>query len=131
MNFTERLTPKDTEEIKPGLFVQTKYGELLDKDGQTVIGKAPMEYKQIYPAAWEGKIMWKNLLWGKGFLKSFLWFTIIIFVAWSYWHDVQVYQEFYEEVISDPILFCLNVSLESYDNYEDTYIIQSDNERFR
>lgn len=113
MNFTERLTPKETEEIKPGLFIQRRGNE----------------YKQISPAAWDGKIIWKNLLFGQGFGKSLIFFAIILFLAWSYFHDVQVYQEFYEEVISDPVLFCLNVSLESYDKYEDTYIIQSDYER--
>lgn len=115
MNFTKAFTPKDTEEIKPGLFIQ-----------RTTRG-----YRQISPGAWDGKIIWKNLLFGQGFLKSFIFFLIIIFIAWSYFHDVRVYQDFYEEVISDPVLFCLNVQLESYDNYEDTYIIQSDNEGFR
>ena len=115
MDFTKRLTPKDTEEIKPGLFIQQRGNE----------------YKQISPAAWDGKIIWKNLLFGQGFLKSLIFFAIILFLAWSYFHDVKVYQEFYEEVISDPILFCSNVSLKSFDNYEDTYIIQGDNERFR
>ncbi len=115
MNFTKRLTPKDTEEIKPGFFIQRR-------------GKG---YRQVYPGAWNEEIIWKNLLFSGMGWKNLLWFTIIIFVAWSYWHDVQAYRDFYEEVISDPVQFCLNVSLESYDNYEDTYIIQGDYERFR
>lgn len=115
MNFIERLTPKHTEEIKPGLFVQRR--------GNT--------YKQITPAAWNGKIIWKNLFFGQGFIKSLIFFSIILFLAWSYFHDVKVYQDFYEEVISDPVLFCLNVSLESYEQYEDTYIIQGDYEGLR
>ncbi|KKK96322.1 hypothetical protein LCGC14_2663930 [marine sediment metagenome] len=126
MNLTKSLTPKDTEEIKPGLFIQTKYGELLDDDGHTVIGKAPMYYKQISPAAWDGKIIWKNLLFGQGFLKSFIFFLIILFIAWSYFHDIKVYQDFYEEVISDPVLFCTNVSLVHINGNEITNPLQSD-----
>ena len=113
MNLTKALTPKDTEEIKPGLFIQ----------------KTNRGYRQVSPAAWDGKINWKNFFFGQGFLKSFIFFIIIIFIAWSYFHDVKVYQEFYEEVISDPILFCLNVSLESYEQYEDTYNLQDNDER--
>ncbi|KKN59032.1 hypothetical protein LCGC14_0545870 [marine sediment metagenome] len=114
MNFTKALIPKDTEEIKPDLFIQ----------------KTSRGYRQVSPAAWDGKIIWKNFLFGQGFLKSLIFFAIILFLAWSYFHDVKVYQDFYEEVISDPVLFCLNVSLESYEKYEDTNIIQGDYERF-
>ena len=46
MNFTKVLTPSDTEEIKPGLFIQRRGNK----------------YRQISPAAWDGKIIWKNLL---------------------------------------------------------------------
>jgi len=95
MDLIKALTPKETEQIKPGLFIQRR-------------GKA---YKQIYPAAWDGKIIWKNLLWGKGFLKSFIWFVIILFIAWSYFNDTKVYREFYVEVNSNPVGFCSNVSL--------------------
>ncbi len=104
MDIIKVLTPKETEEIKPGLFIQRR-------------GKG---YKQISPAAWEGKIMWKNLLFGQGFLKSFIFFLIIIFIAWSYFHDVKVYQDFYEEVISDPVRFCTNISLINIDGNEIT-----------
>ncbi len=109
MNLIKSLTPKDTEEIKPGLFIQ-----------QTTKG-----YRQINPAAWDGKINWKNLLLGGNFLKSFIWFAIIMFIAWSYFHDVDVYQSFYEEVISDPIAFCQDVSLVDLEQYGDTFTIQN------
>lgn len=125
MNLTKALTPKNTEEIKPGLFIQTKYGELLDKDGQTVIGKAPMSYKQIHPAAWEGKIIWKNFLFGAGFLKGFIWLVILLFLVWAYNHDVGAYQEFYEKVSENPVAYCSNVSLINQRLiYEDTNFIQ-------
>ena len=109
MNLTKALTPKDTEEMKPGLFIQrTRKG-----------------YKQISPAAWDGKIIWKNFLFGKGFLKSFIFFSILMFLAWSYFHDVKVYQEFYEEVIADPILFCTNVSLVHIDGIQNSNPLQN------
>ncbi|HEC39528.1 hypothetical protein LCGC14_0538180 [marine sediment metagenome] len=115
MNLTKALTPKNTEEIKPGLFIQARA-----KNPDTI------EYRQVSPAAWEGKIIWKNLLFGQGFLKSFLFFLIIIFLAWSYFHDVKVYQDFYEEVISNPVGFCTNVSLVNINGEEITNSLQSD-----
>ncbi len=125
MNFIKALTPKDTEEVKPGLFIQTTYGELLANDGHTVIGKAPMSYKHITPAAWNGKIIWKNLLFGKDFLKSFIFFLIIVFLAWSYFHDIQVYREFYEEVNSNPAEFCTKVDLVNIDGLQNNNPLQS------
>ncbi len=110
MNFAKTLTPKDTEEIKPSLFIQ----------------KTRTGYRQIHPAAWDGKIVWKNLLFGGITFKNLIWFAIILFLAWSYFHDVNVYQDFYEEVISDPVAFCLDVSLESYEQYETTNILSGD-----
>lgn len=109
MNFIKTFTPKETEEIKPGLFIQ----------------KTSKGYRQVHPGAWDGKMIWKNLLLGPNFLKNFIWFVIIIFLAWSYFHDVDVYQEFYEEVSSNPIAYCQNVSLVHLNQYEDTYTLQS------
>ncbi len=94
MSVIDSLTPKNTEEIKPGLFIQT-----------TARG-----FKQIYPAAWNGKINWKNLLIGPGFFKSFIFFAIIMFLVWSYSHDVETYKNFYEEVSSNPEQYCREVS---------------------
>lgn len=94
MNFKDAFTPKNTEEVKPGLFVQkTKKG-----------------YRQIHPGVWKGEIRWKNLLLGPNFMKSLMWFAIILFLAWSYFHDVQQYQEFYEDVNSNPALFCSKIN---------------------
>ncbi len=106
------LTPKDTEEIKPGVFIQ-----------ETSNG-----YKQVHPAAWNGKINWKNFLLGANPLRNFVWFLIIIFLAWSYFYDVDAYKEFYEEVHLDPALFCSDVIIGSEINYEDTYTIQNNYE---
>ncbi len=113
MNLTKALTPKDTEELRPGLFIQMKA-----KNPDTI------EYKQISPAAWDGKIIWKNLFFGGITLRNVIWFSIILFIAWSYFHDVKVYQNFYEEVIADPILFCSNVALVNADGIENNYPLQ-------
>ncbi len=99
MNFIKVLTPKDTQEIKPGLFIQ----------------KTSSGYRQVSPPAWDGKVIWKNFFFGQGFLKSSFFFIVLMFLAWSYFHDVKVYREFYEEVIADPILFCSNISLVNVD----------------
>ncbi len=74
------LEPKHTEEIKPGLFIQ----------------KTPSGYRQVWPAQWNGKINWKHLLIGGNFWKGFIFFLIIIFLAWSYSHDVAGYKDYYE-----------------------------------
>ncbi len=79
MNLKKALTPKDTEEIRPGLFVK----------------KTNKGYRQVYPAVWNGKYSFKNIFLGRDFIKHFIWFTLIIFLAWSYFNDVDVYQEFH------------------------------------
>ncbi len=109
MNLTKALTPKDTEEIKPGLFIQRRGNN----------------YRQIDPAAWNGKINWKNFLLGQNFLRNFIWFVIIIFLAWSYFYDTKVYRDFYEEVIADPVSFCTNISLINTDEIQITSTLQS------
>ncbi len=114
MNFIKALTPRHTEEVKPGLFVQARFSN-PDK----------IEWKQISPAAWDGKIIWKNLLFGKDFLKSFIFFLIIVFLAWSYFNDVKVYREFYEEVNSNPAEFCTKVDLVNTDGFENNNPLQS------
>ena len=92
--WVKALTPKDTEEIKPGLYIQKKLGR----------------YRQVHPAAWDGKISTKNLLFGGDFVKSFIFFAILMFIIWSYQHDVQAYQDFYLEVAGDPLSYCSDVS---------------------
>lgn len=87
------LTPPDTEEIKPGLFIQKKLGR----------------YRQVHPAAWDGKIIKNNLFFGGDFLKSFIFFAILMLIVWGYQHDVREYQEFYENIRSNPMVFCNDV----------------------
>jgi len=90
MNLIKILTPKDTEEIKPGLFIQkTKFG-----------------YRHITPVAWDGKINWKNFLMGKEFIRSLIWFIILMLIASSYYIDTKNCQEFQ----SDPCKYLMNLS---------------------
>lgn len=89
------LEPRDTEEIKPGLFIQKK-------------GKA---YRQVHPAAWDGKINWNNMLFGGSVYKTFMWFGILLFLVWSYQHDVAQYKDFYENIQNDPVAFCKDASV--------------------
>jgi len=111
MNFVKALTPKDTEEIKPGLFIQ--------KQGNS--------YRQISPAAWDDKIIWKNLFFGQGFLRSFIFFLIIVFIAWSYFNDTKELREFYEEVSSNPVEFCKDVQLVNINEIQNTDSLQGNN----
>lgn len=105
MNFIDALTPKNTEEIRPGLFVQ----------------KTAKGYKQISPSAWNGEIIWKNFLFGPDALKHFFIFSLLMFIVWSYQHDVQEYQGFYERMIINPIPFCSNWTEINIINREVTY----------
>ena len=87
MSFIDSITPKNTQEIKPGLFVQERNNS----------------YRVIHPVAWDGKINWKTFILGPNALKHFLIFLLIIFIAWSYSHDLSTYKEFYEDVQSNYI----------------------------
>ena len=90
MSLIDSLTPKDTEEVKPGLFIQRKLGS----------------YKQIHPSAWNGKIIWKNFLFGTNPIRNFLWFAILMFLVFAYTNDVAQYKGFYEEVQGNPFAYC-------------------------
>lgn len=90
MSITETLTPKNTEEVKPGLFIQkTKKG-----------------YRSINPVAWNGKIRWKEQLRTVISLRTFTTLAIIIFLAWSYTHDNKALVEFHDTIIQNPYKFC-------------------------
>ncbi len=94
MTFKDSLTPRDTEEVKPGLFIK----------------KTRRGYTQVHPAVWDGKINWNNLLFGGSIYKTFSWFLILLFLIWSYNHDVQEYKNFYLEVRSSPANWCAKVA---------------------
>ena len=90
MNWTDKLTPKDTEEIKPGLFIQkTSYG-----------------YRKITPAAWDGKINWKVFLLGADPIKSFLVFAIILLISYGYYTSTKACDDFQ----ADPCKYLSNIT---------------------
>lgn len=88
--WVKNLTPKDTEEVKPGLFIQRKLGK----------------YRQVSPAAWDGKINKMNLFLGSNPLKHLFIFGLIVFLAWSFQDSTAEYRGFYEDVRSDPTGYC-------------------------
>jgi len=93
MSFIDAITPKDTEEVKPGLFIQSCRGK----------------YRQVHPAAWNGKINWKNFLIGVNPIRNLFIFILILFLVFAYTNDVREYKDFYEEVSSNPTGYCENV----------------------
>ncbi len=106
MNIKKALEPKDVEEIKPGFFVQKK-GD---------------SYRQVKPLVWKGKwmlrgqIKWMNI--------------IIVIILIGLFVQGAKFVRFYEEVNSDPVAFCQNVSIISSGNFgvrnENTNTIQFD-----
>lgn len=89
----EVLTPKDTEELKPGLFIKDT-------------GKG---YRQIHPIAWDGKFRLKNSFAMRWW--DILRVVILLFLIWAYFNDTEAYRNYYETVNSDLDGFCRNVSL--------------------
>jgi len=108
MNWKKILTPSDTEEIKPGLFIQTRYRNIDDGQGN-VIGREALGYRQIEPLVWEGKFRKKEQLRSIFSWRTLITISIILFIAWSYLHDTGAYREFYNSYAQNPIAFCENV----------------------
>lgn len=104
------LTPKDTDEVKPNLFIQTlgNPDSLIDRLEKTVVGKRIKYpyYRQIWPGAWNGRIKKYNLILGGRFIGTTLWFLIIMFLAYSYYHDVNQLQQFYILAHNNPSAIC-------------------------
>lgn len=93
MSWIEKFTPKDTEEIKPDLFIQRRQ----------------KGYRVVNPIAWNGKWRTKEQLKTIFTVGMFIRLGIIIFLAWAYIHDVGALNDFRNRVISDPIQFCSDV----------------------
>ena len=91
MSFVDGLQPKDTEELRTNFFVQKR-------------GK---NQRQVYPASWNGKILWKNLFFGRGLLKGLSFFLILMFIAWAYQNDTAEYRTFYEDVTMNTNEYCV------------------------
>lgn len=90
MSWIDSITPKDTQELRPGLFIQIK------KD----------KYRVINPFAWNGKVRWKEQLQTIFNFEQFIRIAVILFLVWSYVNDVSEYKSFYEEIHSDVEGFC-------------------------
>jgi len=86
MTLAESLTPNNTEEVKPGLFIQQR-------------GKG---YRVVHPVAWDGKINWKRFILGHNFWKNLFIFLLILFICYGYYHDKQLCYD----IIENPKEFC-------------------------
>lgn len=103
MNFWKRaFTPKNTEEIKPGLFVQQR-------------GK---NYKVITPIIWEGKWRLKNQIG----LRNLFVIILVLLIASSYYFNVKTCRDFTEDpckILSNLVNYCLNLDEKEIDaNFE-------------
>lgn len=89
MSLIETLTPKNTEQLRPGLFVQEKKGN----------------YRVVNPIAWEGK--WRL---NKQFsYRNMITVVIVIFIAWTYFNETEFCRELKEDpcaLLPDIINYC-------------------------
>ncbi len=118
MSLVNILTPKDTEEIRPGLFIR-KVG-----DG----------YRGINPMAWNGKFRWREQMRTIFCFRTIVTMALIIFISWSYYSDTKACSEFQENPCEHlPRLnkFCLEKAESSTfeegminDKREDTFTLQ-------
>ncbi len=89
MSLVDTLTPKNTEEIKPGLFIQ----------------KRGSGYRQVDPLAWDGKLRIKKQIRTIISFRTIITLAIIGFLVWSYVHDNQQCID----VIENPEEFCKEI----------------------
>ncbi len=95
MTFIDAITPKNTEEVKPGLFIQT-----IETNPNKFI------YRQVKPLAWKGKFRTKEQLATLFSVRTFLTLGIIAFIIWAYFYEVGEYRSFYIDTMNNPIEFC-------------------------
>lgn len=112
MNWKKRLTPINTEEVRPGLFVQSK-----PKNPDNI------EYTVINPICWNGKYRWnKQFSW-----KNLITIIIILFLAWSYFTETQYSRQLQEnpcELLPNITAYCFNKQELIGDNYaEENYTL--------
>ena len=89
----------EIEKIREGLYVKKSLGS----------------YRVIYPLRNEdGSRNWFNILTGGSYwnlVKVILIVSIILLMVWSYQRDIRVCTEFVNNIIADPIAFCLNITI--------------------
>ena len=85
MGFWERgFTPKDTEEIRPGLFVKRLKGN---------------KYKQVEPLVWNGKWRLRNQFgW-----RNILFIVLVFLIGTSYYVDTKTCRNFEEEICNNIV----------------------------
>jgi len=79
MSLKDFLTPTDAEEIKPNLFIK----------------KTRVGYRQINPIVWNNEYRLK----GQFSIKHLFGLALIIFICWSYYHDVGSCLDVNEKII--------------------------------
>ena len=97
MSLIDSLTPKNTEEVKPGLFIQT------------IVRNNKTKYRAIKPIAWNGKLLWREQIKTIFTVRTIITLLIVLFLAWSYSHDNRALMDFHNSVVSDPIAFCTKI----------------------
>lgn len=80
MSLKEILTPKDTEELKPGLFIQKQ------------VHKNKVSYNQIRPLVWKGEWKLNNQIGWRTLINI----IIIVFLAWTYFEETSFSRELQE-----------------------------------
>lgn len=111
------LTPKNTEEIKPNLFIQTYNNpdSLMSRLDKTIRGHQKEirypKYRNITPAVLNNKLRWIIVILGAHPIKSLAIFLFILFMAWSYKHDVLTLMTFRDQLFFNDTArsnFCNN-----------------------
>ncbi len=112
MNWKKVLTPINTEEIRPGLFIQSK-----PKNPDSI------EYRVINPVCWDGNYRWKKQFsW-----KNLITIIIICLLAWSYLTETQYSRQLQEdpcELLPNITSYCWEKNKISGDDYaEENYTV--------
>lgn len=93
MGFKDILSPKDTEEVKPGLFIQKKGSR----------------YRVVEPLVWNGNYRWKEQIKTIFSMRTILSLGLILFIVWAYLHDTSSLRDFYFKVSKNPVQWCSKV----------------------
>ena len=115
MDFKKILTPENTEEIRPGLFVQSK-----TENPDNII------YRVVNPICWKGKYRWKRQFgW-----RNVITIAIILFLAFTYFNDTSFCRALQEDpcqLIQNISSYCLAKTKLSGVNYEgaDSFTLQN------
>lgn len=116
MDFIKTLTPENTEEIRPGLFVQKHKGK----------------YRVVKPMAWDGELLIKDQLKSVFNLRTLFTILLIIFITWSYVNETGYCRELKVNpcpLLDDITKYCYETSVNTLrGDYEidwDTITIQN------